>query len=115
MNWALIHAWVEEIGLWTTIIVNTALIAGAIPTGVALSRKLPMARVTRVAATGVVIGSVLATLTACAWLTLAPEPVAVQAERADVKAFLEWTAEVKKVCNDASDKNLTGCAMHSAK
>jgi len=109
MNWALIHAWAEEIGLWSTLIVNATLIAGAVPTGIALSRKLPMTRVLRIAAIGVVVGSVLSTVAACAWLTLAPEPVIVQTERVDVKAFLDWSAAVKKICNDPNKKSLPGC------
>jgi len=57
VHWTDIHAWAEEFELWSTSVINAALIVGAVPAVVSYLRKMPPERIALVASWGATIGA----------------------------------------------------------
>ncbi|NIK88499.1 hypothetical protein FHS83_001817 [Rhizomicrobium palustre] len=74
MSWNEFHNIAEELSLWSTLLINAVLIAGAIPTAVAAMRKVPRRTLIRVASIGGGVGLVAVTTAFIIWVTASPHP-----------------------------------------
>jgi hypothetical protein len=72
MSWFAIHRMIEEVEIWTSLLINITIIASAIPTAIAIFRKLPIQRLAKYASAGAVVGFTLTAALAVAWITIAP-------------------------------------------
>lgn len=58
MDWISIHAWAEEVSIWTTLVINAAIIVGGIPAIIAFARQLSFYQTMRIALIGALIGAI---------------------------------------------------------